>query len=399
MTAYAYLRKSVVQKDDPHNSAEAQEAAVRAMAARHGDAENLVLLSDWDKSGRLGRAKRPGYDALWRAVESGAATSVYSYSMSRLARSVSELTRLFETCSQRRIPIRLEADVVDTSTASGRMTAVILASVAAFEADVAGERMRAAMQAKAARGERVGTRAFYGEKLGEDADAVLAAFREAGSLNGAARLLNERGVPCRSSRRGWWASSVAHIVRRMDPSVIGKTEQGVKAGKADFLFARLLHCGTCGTTLTGKRDRDGRRVRYSCHCFALPHPRTGITESLILPAIKAEVAHLQTPEAVELTTGDEAERASLEAKRARIIDTYTDGLIDKAERDRRMAAVMAGLDLLSARQEMVELPRIDWTEPIAELNAVLRALLTRIDLDPLTFQPVGYKWTVPEWRA
>jgi len=56
------------------------------MAAATATLKSLVLLSDWDKSeGRLGRSKRPGYDALWKAIESGACTAVYSYSMSRLA--------------------------------------------------------------------------------------------------------------------------------------------------------------------------------------------------------------------------------------------------------------------------------------------------------------------------
>jgi len=379
------------------------------MAARHGEAEGLVLLSDWDKSGRLGRDKRPGYDALWQAIETGRATSIYSYSMSRIARSVSELTRLFETCQGRNIPVRLEADVVDTSTASGRMTATILASVAAFEADVAGERMKAAMQAKAARGERIGTKAFYGDKPGEDADAVLAAFREAGSYNGAARLLNEWGIKCRSSQRGWWASSVGHIVRRLDPSMIGKTEQGVKAGKADFTLARLLHCGTCTTTLTGKRDRitpanPTGRVRYSCHCFAVPHPRTGISETLIMPAIIAEIAHLRTPSQMATTEGDSAERAALEARRLNVLDMREAGQIDRAECDRRLAALTDALTKLDSRRVVLAVPpvsEVDWSKPPAVLNAFLRAMFERIDLDPETMQPLpdGFAWTVPEWRA
>ena len=48
----------------------AVEAAVREMAARHGDNNGaLVLLSDWDKSGRLGADKRPGYKSLLDAME------------------------------------------------------------------------------------------------------------------------------------------------------------------------------------------------------------------------------------------------------------------------------------------------------------------------------------------
>jgi DNA invertase Pin-like site-specific DNA recombinase len=398
MTAYAYLRKSVVHDPTRENSEAIQEAAVRAMAARHGDADTLVLLSDWDVSGRLGRSKRPGYNALWQAIESGTCTAIYSYSMSRLARSVSELTGLFEACAARHVPIRLEADVVDTSTASGRMVATIIASVAAFEADVAGERMRAAMVAKSARGETLRTVPLYGDRPNHDVDAVLAAWREAGSFNGTARLLNQRHVPCRNSRRGWWPSSVAKLIRRLDPSVRIST-QGARPGPANYLFARLLRCGTCGTPLTGKRDRAGN-VRYVCRLAALAHPRASVTEAAILPAVKTEVARLRTPEAFE-TTGDETERAELDARRARIVEAFMDGTIDRADRDRRLAALSDALGRIEARSEIVAVPAIDWTKPPKDLNTVLRVVFDRIDLDPETFQPVpkGYKWRVPEWRA
>lgn len=396
MTAYAYLRKSVVHDPTRENSEAIQEAAVRAMAARHGDADALVLLSDWDKSGRLGRSKRPGYDALWKAIESGACTAVYSYSMSRLARSVSELTRLFETCTERGIPVRLEADVVDTSTASGRMTATILASVAAFEADVAGERMRAAMVAKSAKGLRVGTVPFYGDRPAHDVDAVLAAWRETGSFNGTARLLNERHVPCRNSKRGWWSSSVITVLRRLDPS-IPATTRGAKV-RSNFRLARLLHCGVCDSLLSG---HTGPPICYTCpRGEAEPHGRVSITESHILPAIMAEVAHLRTPEAVEMA-GDDAERADLESRRVRIVEAFMDGTIDRADRDRRLTALSDALSRLETRSEIVAVPAVDWSQPPADLNRVLRVLFERIDLDPETFhpRPDRYVWRAPELRA
>ena len=173
MTAYAYLRKSVIHDPlSPGTSPVFQEDAVRRLAARHDDDDGLVILSDWDKSGRLGADKRPGYRALIDAIESGAATSVYSYSLSRLARSVAELSRLMARCSERGIPVRLEADSIDTSTASGMLTAHVLAAVAQFEADVASERVRAANASKLARGERIGSARFYGENAGDDPAAV-----------------------------------------------------------------------------------------------------------------------------------------------------------------------------------------------------------------------------------
>src|SRR3954469_12997305 len=133
MTAYAYLRKSSVRDPAREVSYEVQETAVRRLAEERGD-KDLVLLSDWDKSGRLGADKRPGYRALLDAIEGGRATAVYSYSLSRLARSVPELSRLIADCDARGVPVRLYADHVDTATASGKLLTHVLGAVAQFEA-------------------------------------------------------------------------------------------------------------------------------------------------------------------------------------------------------------------------------------------------------------------------
>jgi DNA invertase Pin-like site-specific DNA recombinase len=418
MPPIAYLRKSVVRVDDPHNSAEAQEAAVRALAARHGqDGAELVVLADWDRSGRLGRAGRPGYDALWRAIETGQATAIYSYSMSRLARSVAELSKLFEACRQRTIPVRLVADSVDTSTASGRMLAHVLADVAEFEADVAGERLRAALAAKRARGERIGTAPFYGDRDGEDTEAVLAAFREAGSFSGAAKLLNARGIKtagrARLNRKAgepyrqvWWPSAVAQVVRRLDPKLPAlRPTRGYKAGGTNFILARLLRCPTCGTMLTGTRDRDGRRVRYSCRLgTATPHPRISVTEAHILPAIQAEADRYHVEPLIVIGGPEpESEGPEVAAKR-RALETARDlGAID-AETFRELAARLTppAIDDPSWDEDWLEdavrlLPP-DWSAEPAYINRGLHMLWARVELDPVTFQPLGFEWRRPEWR-
>ncbi|HEY5519976.1 MAG TPA: recombinase family protein, partial [Candidatus Limnocylindrales bacterium] len=223
---HAYLRKSSVKNLATDLSPETQERAVRALAARHNDnGDRLVVLADWDISGS-GRytKKRVGYQQLLAAIKSGDCSAVYSYSLSRLGRSVHELTGLFALCAATDVPVRLVADAVDTSTASGVLLANVLASVAQFESDVAGERQRARYATLRALGREVRTTRRYGEKTGdngeaEDAQAVLGAFRDAGSYSGAARLLNERGVKPRNSQRGWWPSSVAVIVHRLDGAI------------------------------------------------------------------------------------------------------------------------------------------------------------------------------------
>jgi DNA invertase Pin-like site-specific DNA recombinase len=404
MPPFAYLRKSVVRLDTPANSFEAQEAACRALAGLEGDADALVILKDSDISGRKGRDKRPGYDRLWRAIEDGNCSAVYSYSMSRLARNRAELLKLFDECRTRGIPVRLRADKIDTGSASGNMVAGVMASVAQFEADVAAERLQAAYDAKRDRGESLRTVPYYGEKEGEDAAAVLAAFREAGSYNGAARLLNERSVPTRRGRP-WHASAVSVMIRRMDPSVGHHPRKGYKAGGTSYALASILRCGTCDKRLTGitSRTRGGTPyARYVCTGRNdTPHPRATVAEALILPAIKEEASHLRTPDTWPVEVHDQSKRAALEARRTAILDMREAGQINRAETDRRLAVVSDGLAKLDAAIELAKVPALDWTWPPKEINLVLVVLFERIDLDAATFQPLpdGYLWRVPEWRG
>lgn len=400
MPPYAYLRKSSVRDLSRDTSPETQEREVRALAKRHGDnGSSLTILADWDISGR-GRytKKRAGYQQLLTAVESGACSAVYSYSLSRLGRSVAELSRFFDLCHDRGIPVRLVVDAVDTSTASGRLLANVLGSVAQFEADVTSERMRAMFATKRARGEPVGTARNYGDGEGEDAAAVLAAFREAGSYSGAARLLNERGVRPRNSQRGWWPSSVAVVVERLQPT--GRVpRKGQKAGGVDFVLAGLLRCPTCATRLTGVRDRQGTarggsRVRYSCRLGSVrPHPRVSVSEHLIMPAIRDEAERFLTrAEADKLRLdSDDRKRAELEAKRAALLDLA--GTFDRTEIMRRAAIIDEQVARLDVKRELRDIPeRIPWDAPPRELNAFLRTLWDGIELDPATFQPARYLW-------
>lgn len=402
MSAYAYLRKSSVRDMATDMSPETQEREVRALAKRHGDTD-LTILADWDISGRgQFTKKRAGYQQLLAAIDSGQCSAVYSYSLSRLGRSVHELTGLFERCKAQGVSVRLVADSVDTSTASGVAFAGMLAVFAQFEADVTSERMRAMFETKRARGERVGTVKTYGEKDGEDVDAVLAAVDEAGSFSGGARLLNERGIRPRTSRRGWWASSVQTVYERAKGT--SRPFRGPKAIGPDFILAKLLKCPTCGTLLTGLADRDGRkqgpRIRYACRQGSvLPHPRMSVTETRILGAIKDEAERLMTPDEYEAGSDESGQRLELENRRARVLDMYESSDIDRDEYRRRVSAIDATVAKLDSHRVLTAIPGLDWTWPPRQINAVLRALFESIELDPLTFEPTRFEWTVPEWRA
>lgn len=93
-----------------------------------------------------------------------------------------------------------------------------------------------------------------------------------------------------------------------------------------------------------------------------------------------------------------AERSRQEAKRERIVDAYTDGVIDKAERDRRLAKVDDAIARLDSTAVVIDLRTLDWSKPPGAVNAVLRAMWRHVELGP-DLLPVSAEWLVPEWRS
>jgi DNA invertase Pin-like site-specific DNA recombinase len=388
MTAYGYIRKSVVHDPIRMLSPEMQEAAIRKLADSNGDTD-VIILSDLDISGRKGRSRRPGWDELLHAVEDGEAASIYAYSLSRFARSVSQLADFFELCDRQHVRIRVERDHIDTSTATGKLVGNVLASLAQFEADVASERVKDAFATKRVRDpEWAGPgNKPYGDMEGEDASVVLDAFRKVGSFDGAARILNASGVPSRKPGGYWSGSGVRGIVKRLAPEEVGPyVRRGAAAGKRNFRLAQLIACSQCGGFLTGSHDTRRGDVRYHCaRSRVVPHVRGWVNESKLLPLVAAEAA-IAGIRVLRLRKGnaeDEMAIGRLAAKRARVIDTYTDGLIDKTERDRRLADVSAAESKLTAIRwiKRIPLPPDVSTGDPSMVNAYLRRLFDRVTVD------------------
>jgi len=339
--------------------------------------------ADWDVSG-AGKytRKRTAYLELVTAVESGDCSAVYSYSLSRLGRSVHELTRLFDLCRDHGVPIRLVADSIDTSTASGMMIANILASVAQFESQVASERRRAQNATKTARGQSLRTRRRYGEAAGENPDRVMELYRETGSYSRTAQALNDEGVTARSGKQ-WYATSVRLVVQRMDPT-IRSAPRGRKP-RVPFVLARLLRCPTCKTLLTGTRVRRGA-TRYACSNYAaMPHPRSSVSEALILPWIIEQASRFRPPTGW-VGEDETGRRAELEAERAHVTSLALDPRMDRGIIDARLAAIdkdIAEIEDSATARALVEIPaKIDWTWPPETINGILQGLWRYIVLGP-----------------
>ena len=97
---------------------------------------------------------RPGWQKLQRAIDAGQVRKLVVWRLDRLGRTASGLCKLFEDLQAKKVRLVSLRDSIDLGTASGRLMANMLASVAAFETEIRGERVRAGQQAAMASGKR-----------------------------------------------------------------------------------------------------------------------------------------------------------------------------------------------------------------------------------------------------
>lgn len=386
---YAYLRKSRVFRDQESISPEMQLAAAREYAGSFGD-RDLVVLTDMNISGRKGRGQRPGFDKLLSAIESGECSAVYSYSLSRLSRSVRDIMALADLCKAHSVPIRLARDTdPDPTTATGRAVLALLGVMAQLEADLASERALDAVEARRARGDTMGTPVFA------DHATVLRAFDQAGSYTGAARILTAEQVPTRNGNLFWHPSAVRVIVARVAPEkVVNGQPRGTKAA-APFRFYRLVRCH-CGNTMTGQRNRSGWTAYRCMRGRMLPnHGVTIVPEWRVLEWAKVEAERLVPPDdPVALAEAADEQIAELRARLDRLRVAFLAGLMDEAEMRAEKREIDEAITRLDLQGRAVRIPGVSWNRGPREVNRALRTLWDHIQLDR-SMQPVSAEWLLP----
>ena len=138
-------------------SIEAQRAKIEAYCVCHGLILADVIIDAGESAKNL---ERPGIQALLAQVEAGAVDGVVIAKLDRLTRSMRDLHQLLEQVFSR-VQLHSVAESINTSSAAGRLVLNVLMSVAEWEREAIGERTSAALQAKKAKGEKVG-KARYG---------------------------------------------------------------------------------------------------------------------------------------------------------------------------------------------------------------------------------------------
>ncbi|BBY21303.1 recombinase family protein [Mycobacterium stomatepiae] len=105
-------------------------------------------------SGTSTREQRPGLGALLDYARPGDAIVVVG--IDRLGRNAAEVMTTIRDLGRRDIVLRSLREGIDTSNATGRMVAGVLASLAELELELGRERREAAREARRARGQAIG---------------------------------------------------------------------------------------------------------------------------------------------------------------------------------------------------------------------------------------------------
>ena len=150
--AAIYLRGSTSKQDTDN-----QRRELEAVAPRPGWHVERVF-EDAGISGAKGRDKRPGLDAMLKAVNAKEFDMVAAWSVDRLGRSLTDLLGILQGLHDKGVDLFLHQQGLDTSTTAGKAMFQMLGVFAEFERGIIRERVNAGLARAKAKGTKLGRR-------------------------------------------------------------------------------------------------------------------------------------------------------------------------------------------------------------------------------------------------
>ena len=134
-----------------------QRRELEAVAERSGW-QVVRVFEDAGISGARGRDRRPGLDALLKAVNAREFDLVAAWSVDRLGRSLTDLLGILQGLHDKGVDLFLHQQGLDTSTTAGKAMFQMLGVFAEFERGIIRERVNAGLARARANGVKLGRR-------------------------------------------------------------------------------------------------------------------------------------------------------------------------------------------------------------------------------------------------
>jgi DNA invertase Pin-like site-specific DNA recombinase len=202
-----YLRCSTEEQAISGLGLADQREVIDQATLRHGWSE-VEFISDAGYSAKS--LSRPGITEALAQLARGEAGVLVVAKVDRLSRSLLDFASVMATARREGWQLVVLDLAVDTSTPSGELMANVLASFAAYERRLIGQRTSAALQQKKANGARLGRPRTLASEVTRRVVAERAAGR---SLPAIARGLNEDGVSTARGGRAWLPGTVSAVLR------------------------------------------------------------------------------------------------------------------------------------------------------------------------------------------
>ena len=410
----AYIRRSVADDNNPGDiSRAAQEQAVRDLAHRDGHNGTLRIFDDWNRSADEAKeARRAAFATMLAEIEAGHISVVYAYALDRLYRSMRTFVRLTDAAKAHgvRIVTLREGVLGGDGSPMAQAFAQITAVFSELELNTAKARARSAIRARQERGDEMGQpgwgrvtvqdpatgRISHERAPGSQAAVVIAAYKEAGSVMGAARLLTARGVPAPKGGATWHMSATDRIIRREAPNLLPPRGPQGRQVAGHAILAQLLRCHCGHIPLTPNVIRGQLYCAAGGRQGAKVHGKMAVTEAAILPWIKREAARFRVPARVGEEEAANAEvTKAIVARRSRLGIAFADGAIDQDVYRARLAALATEEAKVERTSRILDVPAVvPWGATPATVNAFLRTIWLEVRLDD-DLLPIEAIWAVP----
>ena len=204
MQVVGYVRVSTSEQGDSRLGLEAQSRAIEREADRRG--WTVVPVADV-ASGR--DLDRPGAETALDLLQRRQAGVLVVAKLDRWSRLLLDAAATMQRARRERWAFVALDLGVDTTTATGRLVANVMASVAEWEREVIGQRTAEALAAKRAQGVRLGRPRTMPRHVTE---RVLELRAQGLSLARIADALTAETLPTERGGQRWWASTVQGVL-------------------------------------------------------------------------------------------------------------------------------------------------------------------------------------------
>lgn len=415
--AAIYIRVSTADQAESGYSLQAQEALCRNYCAEH-DYSVVGVYADEGKSASKALDKRTELLRLVADCEFGKVDIIVFKDITRWSRSASAFYKVQDRLDKCKVPwIAVEQPYLETVTPTGRFQVQIMLGTAQLEAEQTGQRIKFVQEAEIKRGHfpfpphcaptgyttekrEDGNYLVIDEQTAPIIRTIFHTFRHTYNLQECVDAVRqEYGIEYSHTTinrilrnhvyKGEFRGIQGFCHPIVEPSVFDALQRPKRVyngskHKGEYIFSSLTKCAVCGRTMRANCT-DDKYHQYNCKSGCGVNITQKDLEKKVLDQIGPAFADYKV--IVKRQQRDNkaisSSRAKLMQKKNRLTELFVDGLIDRAEFDRRRTEIEYSLTALEPVQDLPYI-KTNFKEMYGKLSPDKKAVFWRAFIKDIT---------------